>query len=528
MEALPCREELVQRLRTGGDPWDVAVVGGGATGLGAALEAASRGYRTVLVEEEDFGRGTSGRSTKLIHGGVRYLREGDLDLVFEALRERSRLLRNAPHVVHERRFVVPAYRWWEKPWYGLGLKLYDLLAGSRGIASSRWLSRDRTLDLLPTLRPSGLRGGVLYHDGQFDDTRLAITLALSVLEQGGIAVNHLRCESFLREGDDRIRGIVARDLEAGETFDVRARAVINATGPLSDRLRRMDDPSARPVIEASRGTHVVLDRAFLPRETALLVPRTEDGRVLFVIPWEGRVLAGTTDVPVDEPVPDPEPTASEVDYILSHAGRYLNPPPGPGDVLSAFAGLRPLVAADGEGEDGEEDTAQLSREHRILVSESGLVTVAGGKWTTFREMGEDAVDRVEEELGLSHRPSRTDTLRLHGWTEADRGSPPWRLYGANAPRLRRLAEEDPELAERLHPRLPYRAVQVVWAARHEMARTVEDVLARRTSALFLDARAAGEAAGTTARLLARELGRGPGWRGEQVEAFRAQARASLP
>lgn len=518
----------MERLRTGGDePWDVAVVGGGATGLGAALEAASRGYRTVLVEEEDFGKGTSSRSTKLIHGGVRYLREGDLDLVFEALRERSRLLRNAPHVVHERRFVVPAYRWWEKPWYGLGLKLYDLLAGARGIASSRWLSRERTLDLLPTLRPSGLRGGVLYHDGQFHDTRLAITLAMSVLEHGGIAVNHLRCESFLRGRGGRIRGIVARDLEAGSTVHIRARAVVNATGPLSDRLRRMDDRSARSIIEASRGTHVVLDRAHLPGDTALLVPRTRDGRVLFVIPWQGRVLAGTTEVPVDEPTPDPDPTASEVEYILSHAGRYLDPSPGPGDVLSAFAGLRPLV---GGGEDGEEeeDTAQLSREHRILVSESGLVTVAGGKWTTFREMGEDTVDRVEEELGLSHRPSRTAALRLHGWTETDRGSSPWRLYGANAPRLRRLATEDPELAERLHPRLPYRAVQVVWAARHEMARTVEDVLARRTSALFLDARAAGEAAGTTARLLARELGRGPGWRSEQVEAFRARARASLP
>jgi glycerol-3-phosphate dehydrogenase len=518
------RRDLVARLAEE-EPWDLLVIGGGATGLGTAVEAASRGYRTLLAEAGDFAKGTSSRSTKLVHGGVRYLRQGNVGLVLEALRERGRLLANAPHLVHNLSFVVPRYDWWEGPFYGAGLKLYDLLAGRLGLGPSRLLSVGETLAHLPTVERRGLRGGVIYHDAQFDDARLAVTLAQTAADLGGVPINYLRAEALTRDAG-RLTGALLRDLETGTAHPVRARAVVNATGVFADTVRRLDDPAAAPLVAPSQGVHLVLHRRFLPGDSAIMVPHTDDGRVLFAVPWHGRVVLGTTDTPIesgpDGPPLEPRALPEEIEFLLSHAGRYLTSPPGPGDVLAVFVGLRPLVRdlppAGLPGAEGE-DTAALARDHIVVVSPSGLVTVTGGKWTTYRRMGEDAVDRAAEVAGLGKRPSRTADLRLHGWREGMDPEEPWSVYGSDAPALRELLESRPELGAPLHPRLPYSGAEAVWAVRHEMARTVEDVLARRTRALLLDARASREAAPAVARLMAAELGVDPAWEVRQVAAY---------
>src|SRR5579864_2073398 len=523
------RERSLARLageRAARRPWDVLVIGGGATGLGAAVEAAARGYRTVLLEGYDFAKGTSSRSTKLAHGGVRYLRQGDLSLVIEALHERGLLLRNAPHLVRHLRFVVPSYEWWEGPFYGAGLKVYDLLAGRSGLGPSHQLSRDETLALLPTVEPAGLRGGVVYHDAQFDDARLAVVLARTVDGLGGAAVNGVRVVGLLKTAGRRglVAGVAARDEESGDTMEIAARVVINATGVFADEVRRLDEPQAPALLAPSQGVHLVLDRRFLPGDSAVLVPHTDDGRVLFAVPWLGRVIVGTTDTPVAEAVLEPRPLPQEIEFLLTHAGRYLTGHPRAQDVLSCFAGLRPLIRGGGlDGGDGPSGggsgTAALRRDHTVEVSASGLVTVTGGKWTTYRRMGEDAIDAAAAVAGLPDRPSVTATLRLHGATDA--GST---AGDAGDPELARLIAERPDLDERLHPGLPYRAAEMVRAARHEMARGVEDALARRTRALLLDARASAEAAPRAAALLAAELGRDDGWQRRQVAAYRELAR----
>ncbi|HEV2844234.1 MAG TPA: glycerol-3-phosphate dehydrogenase/oxidase [Thermoanaerobaculia bacterium] len=500
-------------------PWSLLIVGGGATGLGAAVEAASRGYRAALVEAADFAKGTSSRSTKLIHGGVRYLQRRDVSLVLEALRERGQLLRNAPHLVHDLSFLLPSYDWWEGPFYGAGLKLYDLLAGRMGLAPSHSLSREEALDRVPTLEPAGLRGAVIYQDAQFDDARLAVILARTFADLGGVAVNYAPAVGLLKEGE-LVRGVRVRDAETGEEHEVRARAVVNATGVFADGLRRMDDPGLPPLVTPSQGIHLVLDRSFQPGEEAILIPHTDDGRVLFAVPWRDRIVLGTTDTPVAEPSLEPRPLPEEIEFLLSHAARYLTQDPRPEDVLSCFAGLRPLVRGGKEGV----RTAALSRDHTLLVSPSGLVTITGGKWTTYRKMGQDTVDRAALVAGLDARPSRTADLRLHGWTEEVRPLAAWAEHGADAPALARLAAERPGWDEPLHLNLPYRVCEVVWAARHEMARTVEDVLARRTRSLLLDARASAEAAPAVAALLAAELGRDEAWQREQVTSYRELAR----
>jgi glycerol-3-phosphate dehydrogenase len=508
------RPALLARLTDPGEqPWDVLVVGGGATGLGAAVEAASRGYRTALIEGHDFAKATSSRSTKLVHGGVRYLQQGNVTLVLEALRERGRLLRNAPHLVRDLPFIVPNYDWWEAPFYGAGLKLYDLLAGRMGLAPSHLLSREETLGHIPTLKPEGLRGGVVYQDAQFDDTRLAITLALTIADLGGVAVNYASAVGLIKEGE-LVRGARVRDEETGNESEVRARVVINATGIFADDLRRMDDPASPPLLALSQGVHLVLDRRFQPGGSAILVPHTDDGRVLFAVPWHGRVVVGTTDTPVAERSLEPRALPEEIDFLLGHAARYLTQDPGPGDVLSIFAGLRPLV----RGTKAVAKTAALSRDHTLLVSPSGLVTIAGGKWTTYRKMGEDTIDHAAMVAGLDERPSRTADLRLHGWSE-DPDLREWSGHGADTPALAHLAAERPGWDEPLHPNLPYRVAEVVWAARHEMARTVEDVLARRTRSLLLDARASVEVAPRVAALLAAELGKDAGWERRQVAEY---------
>lgn len=513
---------MVARLESEARSWDVLVIGGGASGLGCAIEAASRGYRTALFEGGDFARGTSSRSTKLIHGGVRYLKQGNVSLVLEALKERGLLRRNAPHVVSELPFVVPSYDWWEAPFYGVGLRLYDLLAGKLGFGPSHVLGKEETLELLPTIETRGLRGGVIYYDGQFDDARLAIELAATAASQGASVLNYAPVVRLVKRGDI-IRGLVARDEETGKELEVEGKVVVNATGPFADSLRRLDEADAPPMIRPSQGVHIVLHRDFLPGTSAIMVPHTDDGRVLFAIPWQGRVVVGTTDTPIEQVSFEPRPLPEEIDFLLEHAARYLTKDPKHSDVLSAFAGIRPLAAAT-----SDEKTAAISRDHTVHISRSGLVTLAGGKWTTYRKMAEDAIDQAALVAALEEKPSVTATLAIHGHHADPSSFGLLARYGAEAPSVAALIGEDPRYAEKIHPALEIQAGEIVWAGRREMARTVEDVLSRRTRALLLDARAALEAAPRVADLLGETLGTNQEWREAQIREFQRIARNSLP
>ncbi len=515
------REDLVDRLASDTDPWDLIVIGGGATGLGVAIDGASRGYRTLLLEQSDFAKGTSSRSTKLVHGGVRYLQQGNVSLVLEALRERGLLMRNAPHLVHNLSFVVPHYDWWEGPFYGVGLKLYDLLAGKHGIGASRSLSKEQTLESIPTIETHGLRGGVVYFDGQFDDARLAVNMAQTVFEQGGVPINYMRVTGLVKSGG-LVKGVRAVDEETGAEHEIRGRCVINATGVFADAIRRMDDPSAASMITPSQGVHIVLDKSFLPGKSAILVPHTSDGRVLFAVPWHDRVVVGTTDTPVEEPLLEPVPLQEELDFLLSHAAKYLTKDPTPSDVLSHFAGLRPLVDMG-----RSESTAAISRDHTLHVSTTGLVTITGGKWTTYRKMAQDTVDQAVLVALLPERPCVTEELNIYGYHRNADSFGDLAAYGSDAPALREFLKDEPVYGGRMHPNLPYRLGEVVWAARHEMARTVEDFLARRCRALLLDARASMEMAPQVADVLAAELGRDERWKTEQVERYRKLAQDCL-
>ena len=514
-EKLTRREDLLAALRKG-ETWDVLVIGGGASGLGTAVEAATRGYRTLLLEAHDFAKGTSSRSTKLVHGGVRYLAQGNIGLVREALRERGLLRRNAPHLVHDLSFVVPAYDWWAGPYYGIGLKMYDVLAGKQGLGSSKQLDRAGALERTPTLRQEGLRGGILYFDGQFDDARLAVTLLRTLQDAGGVALNYLPVTGLLKEGG-KVAGVLARDAETGEDFALRAKSVVNATGVFVDDVRRMDDPATVPMLSPSQGVHLVVDKKFLPLESAIMIPRTEDGRVLFAVPWHGRVVLGTTDTPVEQASLEPRVREEEIDFILRTAAQYLETPPTRADVLSVYVGLRPLVRA--ENTDGVGSTSVLSRDHVLRVSDSGLITLTGGKWTTYRKMGEDAADKAAEVAGLPPRLTITPGLHLHGWTDAPEAEP-LGVYGADAPKVRALEGAN----VRLHPDLPYSEAEVRWAARFEQARSVEDVLSRRTRALLLSAQASAQAAPRVAAILAQELGQNAAWQTAQVAQYTSLAR----
>jgi glycerol-3-phosphate dehydrogenase len=509
------RDAMLRKVRDREQPWDIAVIGGGATGVGVAVDAAARGFDVVLVEAHDFGKGTSSRSTKLVHGGVRYLEQGNIPLVMSALKERGLLRQNAPHLVHDLAFVVPNYSWWESPFYGIGLKLYDLLAGKYGFGASKVLTKEETLERLPGLEPEGLTGGVVYYDGQFDDARLLIHLAMTAADHGATLVNYCPATGLTRGDDGYVNGLTARDAETGEELNIPARIVVNATGVFTDSIRHMAEPAADPLVVTSQGIHLVFERSFLKSDTALMVPRTSDGRVLFVIPWHGHAVAGTTDTPVDAPSLEPRPLDEEIEFILETAGRYLSRPPTRADVLAVYVGLRPLVKGEGK-------TSTLSRDHVIHVDTSGLLTIAGGKWTTYRHMAEDCVDHAITLGRLRDEPCPTRNLRIYGYVENLDGLGNLEVYGADAVAILELAK-DPALAVRLHPDLPYIAAEIVWAARNEMTRTVEDALARRTRALFLNARAAIAVAEPVARLLAAELGRDEAWAAAQVNEFHTLA-----
>ena len=505
--------------------WDVIVIGGGATGLGVAVDSATRGYSTLLLEGHDFAKGTSSRSTKLVHGGVRYLEQGDIPLVLEALRERGLMHRNAPHLVHHLSFIVPRYQWWEGPFFGIGLKVYDALAGKLNLAPSHLLSRDETLSRIPNIEPENLLGGVEYFDGQFDDSRLAITLARTAVHHGACVLNYARVDGFLKK-DGMVSGVHFTDTESGQGYSAEAGVVINATGIFSDQIRLMDDGKAARAVQPSQGVHLVLERSFLQGDSAIMVPHTDDGRVLFVIPWHGKVLVGTTDTPMQNPELEPRALKEEVGFILRNAARYLARDPEESDILSVFAGQRPLVRPPGK--DGAA-TKAISRNHEVLVSESGLVTIVGGKWTTYRKMAEDTLDQAAVLAGLDDRPCVTEKLQLLGWRSPNAGPlADWlAVYGSEADDVKALVAADASLGEPLHPRLPYAKAAVVWAARNEQARTLEDVLSRRTRALLLDARAAIEAAPVAAELLAHELGRNAAWVESQIEEFTELARGYL-
>ena len=510
------------RLAQGGT-WDLAVVGGGATGLGVALDAAARGLRVVLLEASDFAKGTSSRATKLVHGGVRYLAQGNIGLVREALHERTTLLKNAPHLAQPLPFVMPSYKLWETPFYGIGLKMYDALAGSAGLGPTEFLGRRETLACLPTARPDGLKGGVKYWDGQFDDARLALALARTAAARGALVVNYCRVTSLLHR-DGKLTGLACRDAETQREFTVAATCVVNATGVWVDELRRQDAEAmgrqVKPLVAPSQGVHAVVDREFLPGTHALMVPKTADGRVLFGVPWMGKVILGTTDTPRGDLPQEPRPFRHELDFILSEAGRYLVRAPRERDVRSLWVGLRPLVKPVGEA---GESTKSLSREHTVLVSRSGLVTVTGGKWTTYRAMAEDVLEKCfEAHLVTRVAAGVTADLPLVGAPAPGASATPisaapgLHLYGTEAGEADGLPGGDRHLGGGLTVGM------VRFAARHEYARTVEDVLARRIRLLFLDAALAAGLAGEVGELLRQETGVDP-----QAQAFRELAASYL-
>lgn len=503
--------------------YDLAIIGGGATGLGVALDAAARGFSVVLVESHDFASGTSSRATKLVHGGVRYLAQGNVALVREALHERTRLLRNAPHLAQPLPFVMPSYKFWETPFYGAGLKMYDALAGKAGLGPTEFLSREHTLVCLPTARPQGLKGGVKYWDGQFDDARLALALARTAASRGALLVNYCAATGLLHE-QGKVTGLRCQDRHTGQSFEVRAGCVINAAGVWVDQLRQQDGEAigrpVRPMVAPSQGVHVVVDREFLPGDHALMVPKTADGRVLFGVPWLGKIILGTTDTPRGDLAREPRPFREELDFILTEAGRYLSRAPRAEDIRSMWVGLRPLVKPQGD-EGG--NTKALSREHTVLVSRSGLVTVTGGKWTTYRAMAEDVLETCSAKSLLPRTNSGVTTdLRLVGG-DLEPGAatsisepPGLHSYGSEAAALAQLPGAGRELGGGLTEAM------VRFAARHEYALTVEDVLARRSRLLFLDARLAGRLAEPVAALLAEE-----GIADPQAAAFAALAASYL-
>jgi len=513
------RPDMLKRALAHKAPWAFVIVGGGATGVGVAVDAAARGYRVLLLEQSDFGKGTSSRSTKLVHGGVRYLEQGNISLVMEALKERGLLRQNAPHLVSDLAFVVPSYAWWQAPFYGLGLKLYQTLSGKYRFGRSQLLSKKETLQYLPNIQTEGLRGGVMYYDGQFDDSRLLINMVATAAEKGATLLNYAKVTGLTRDAEGWIDGVIAQDIESGKEFQARAKAVINAAGAFCDSVRRLAEPKTRPMIAPSQGAHLVFDRSFLPGDTAIMVPHTSDGRVMFAIPWHGHTLVGTTDTPITEVSLEPVPMEKEIDFILTTAGLYLHKKPTRADILSAFAGIRPLVKA-GDGS----NTAALSRDHTIHIDQSGLLTITGGKWTTYRNMAEDCVNQAATLAHLPEKPCVTRNLHVHGHHANAKRFGHLAVYGSDAPAIQQLIRAEARLGEPLHPALPYCGAEVIWAAREEMARSVEDVLARRTRALFLHARAAIAMAPRVAELLAKELGRDTAWQAHQVRAFQELAK----
>ncbi len=523
---------MIQQLETTHE-WDICIIGGGATGLGIAVDAASRGLKTLLIEKFDFAKGTSSRSTKLVHGGVRYLQQGNIKLVMEALKERGILLNNAPHLVKNQAFIVPNYKWWEGPYYGIGLKVYDWMAGSLGFGPSQLLSKEETLALAPTLDAESLRGGVLYHDGQFDDARLAIHLAMTAADHGATIINYMSVEGLLKT-NGKVCGVILKNMlsdassglpagQAGSAFhEVKAKVVINATGVFTDSILKMDDEKAETLVTMSQGIHIVLDREFLPSDTAILIPRTNDNRVLFAVPWHSKIIVGTTDTPVNHASSEPVALNEEIDFIIHHIQKYLTKDPDRSDLRSVFAGLRPLVKGQSK------NTAALSRDHHIAISDSELITITGGKWTTYRKMAEDVLEIVIHKAGLKETECKTKDLHIHGYKKNADFNKRLYYYGTDEEEIQSIIQNNNSLGEPIHPLLPFVKAEIIWAVRNEMCMTLEDALARRTRALLLDAKAAMESAPLVAELMAKEMQKDNGWITNEINNFNAIARNYLP
>lgn len=497
--------------------WDVIVIGGGASGLGIALDAASRGYATLLLEQSDLAKGTSSRSTKLVHGGVRYLAKGDLRLVYDALQERGILKKNAAHLVKSQSFIIPCYSFFSKLKYYIGLKFYDLLSGRLSLGKSKALDREEVGKHFPGLNTNGLVGGVEYYDGQFDDARLAVSLAQTCVDKGGVVLNYFKVTNLIK-ANGNICGVAAKDIETGTEYGLSAKVVVNATGVFVDNILRMDLPDKKPMVQPSQGVHIVVKSSFLKSNCALMIPETPDGRVLFAIPWQNHLLVGTTDTPVKECFIEPKALDKEVKFILDTLKAYLKNPPGEKDILSVFAGLRPLAAP----QDNKLKTKEISRSHKLFVSPSGLVTITGGKWTTYRKMAEETLEKIIAVGKLRRVICKTKNLKINGSSEVE-SKTHLSVYGSNEEKIWELVKKQPFLGSWLVANHNYIEAEVVWAVRNEMARTIEDVLARRLRLLFLDANAALQAAPRVAELMQTELKYNDDWKTNQLTKFNAIA-----
>jgi glycerol-3-phosphate dehydrogenase len=518
------RSEQLSKLKST-EKWDVIVIGGGASGLGTALDAASRGYKTILVEAVDFAKGTSSRSTKLVHGGVRYLEQGDVHLVKEALKERGLMAQNAGHLVKNQSFVIPNYNWWGGYFYTIGLTIYDLLAGRLSLGRSKYISKRKTIEMLPNVEQKGLISGVIYHDGQFDDSRLAINIAQTAAEKGACILNYCKVVNLLKDDNNQVIGVQVLDQETRDKYDLKGSAVINATGVFTNAIMKLNDTVYKKYIVPSQGIHLVFDKSFLPGDHALMIPKTSDGRVLFAVPWHNRIVVGTTDTLIKKQSLEPIALESEIEFVLETAQRFLAKKPTRADVLSVYAGLRPLAAPTEEGK----STKEVSRSHKIIVSETGLITITGGKWTTYRKIAEDIIDKAIKTRKIPAKGCNTEHLAIHGnqpTTTLDRENHLY-IYGSDIPKIRQLQQTEPELNEKIHPDHEFTMAEAVWAIRYEMARTIDDILARRVRLLFLNARAAIQSSEKIARLLAKELGHDEAWITEEISNFKEISKGFL-
>jgi glycerol-3-phosphate dehydrogenase len=516
------RKENIKQISDSDKVWDIAVIGGGSSGLGVALDAISRGLSVALFEKSDFAKGTSSRSTKLVHGGVRYLAQGDVFLVLEALRERGRLLNNAPHLAHIQSFVIPIYTFFDRLKYTIGLKLYDWMAGKLSLGKSTFISKAKTIERLPTIKKDGLKGGVIYYDGQFDDARLALNVAQTCDAKGASVLNYFKVNQLLKDSDGKMKGLSVKDQFSKTNYDVKAKMVVNATGVFADKILQLDNPDAKNMIRPSQGIHLVLDRSFLSSEDALMIPETSDGRVLFAVPWHDKLVIGTTDTMRKKPKLEPAALEKEIDFVLKTAQEYLTKKPLRSDVLSVYAGLRPLAAPT----DQNEKTKEISRSHKVLVSDSNLITLTGGKWTTFRKMGEDTVEYFTKLTKEKLQKSTSANIHIHAYAKENK-SDYLSVYGSDIEQIKALQNKHPEWKDSLHPKYPFTQAEVVFACRNEMAMKVEDVLARRIRVLFLDAKASIEMAPKVAEIMSKELGKDEAWLKKQLKDFNKLAKRYL-
>ncbi len=506
--------------------WDIIIIGGGSTGLGIALDSSSRGYKTLLLEQSDFSKGTSSRSTKLVHGGIRYLAQGNIKLVYEALQERGFLFKNAPHLVKKQKFIIPIFNWRLGILYWMGLKIYEWMSGSLSFGKSKFLSKKEVINNFPEIENKKLKGGILYYDGQFDDSRLAINLAQTCVKKGGILLNYFQVKNLIKKIGNKISGVVAYDIETKKEYSIYSKTVINATGVFSDSILKMDESKCPIFIKPSQGTHIVLNKSFFSSTNAIVIPKTTDGRILFCVPWYNHVLIGTTDTFIKRSVLEPKPLEEEIDFILQTFRKYFISNPKKTDILSAFSGLRPLFVEHSSSI----KTKDISRSHKLIISSSGLISIIGGKWTTYRKMAEDAVNQAIKVGNLIKIPSFTKNIKIYGSNYPyERKNTFWEKYGEDEFHIKKLIEENPLLSAPLisnsnsNNNYYCTEAEVVWMVRYEMARTIEDVLARRFRLLFLNARKAIDIAPRVAELMAKELSRDEKWKKTQIASFKELA-----